>query len=345
MILIFVLIVLFLVSCFMTKKVRDYAESKLMIDLPNERSSHVLPTPRGGGIAVVVTSLLALLFLSIANEYSLPLVLGVLTAGICVAAIGFVDDLGHVSVKYRLPIHFISAFIIIYLFEGLPAIKVLGNSIEFGMVGNLLSLVAIVWLLNLFNFMDGIDGIAGIEVLCVTATIGGIAFYLYDSVFLAQFCLVMFSATLGFLVWNFPSAKIFLGDVGSGFLGLMLGAVTLLAANVDQALMWSCLIMLGVFIVDSTYTLIRRLFKGEKIYEAHRCHAYQNAALRFGQHKLVSTSVGVINLVWLMPIALTVCLGWVDGLVGVMISYLPLVFLAKYFNAGEHISDVTWLEE
>jgi Fuc2NAc and GlcNAc transferase len=126
-----------------------------------------------------------------------------------------------------------------------------------------------------------------------------------------------------------------MGDAGSGFLGITLGILSLQAAWVVPELLWSWLILLGVFVLDATWTLMRRLLRGDKVYEAHRSHAYQYASRQFGKHLPVTLAVTGINLFWLLPIALWVGLGGVDGLLGLLLAYLPLVLLAVKFKAGE----------
>jgi Fuc2NAc and GlcNAc transferase len=145
----------------------------------------------------------------------------------------------------------------------------------------------------------------------------------------------MSAAVAGFLVWNFPPAKIFMGDAGSGFLGLMLGALALYSAHIAPQMLWVWLILLGVFIVDATYTLIRRLLLGDKVYEAHRSHAYQYATRKYGRHLPVTLAVLAINLFWLAPWAVAVAFGAVDGAVALLCAYVPLLWLAWYFHAGE----------
>ena len=125
-----------------------------------------------------------------------------------------------------------------------------------------------------------------------------------------------------------------MGDAGSGFLGLMLAVLSLQAGWVVNRLFWSWVILLGVFVVDATVTLIRRMAHGERFYEAHRSHAYQHAAVHRGAHMPVTLAVGVINLCWLLPVALMVALGWLDGLLGVLIAYAPLVVAAVRLKAG-----------
>lgn len=126
-----------------------------------------------------------------------------------------------------------------------------------------------------------------------------------------------------------------MGDAGSGFLGLTLGVLSLHAAWSDPIFLWTWLILLGVFVVDATFTLIRRLLRGDKVYEAHRSHGYQYASRIVGSHRPVTMAITVINLLWLVPVAILVVLRYLDGAAGVVLAYAPLVMLAFKFHAGE----------
>jgi Fuc2NAc and GlcNAc transferase len=183
--------------------------------------------------------------------------------------------------------------------------------------------------------MDGIDAIASIEAISVC--LGGALLLIlpeYDFKNGAGPLLLLSASVTGFLFWNFPPAKIFMGDAGSGFLGIMLGLISIQAAWIAPQFFWSWLILLGVFIVDATLTLCRRFFQHEKVYEAHCSHAYQQAARFYHSHKPVSVAVAGINLCWLLPIALGVGFGKLDGFLGLTMAYFPLVLLAFHFNAG-----------
>ncbi|MNJ60286.1 putative undecaprenyl-phosphate N-acetylglucosaminyl 1-phosphate transferase [compost metagenome] len=147
--------------------------------------------------------------------------------------------------------------------------------------------------------------------------------------------LLLALAVVGFLIWNFPPARIFMGDAGSGFLGIVLGIFSLQAAWINSNLFFAWLILLGVFIVDATVTLFRRLLRGEKVYEAHRSHAYQFASRKYGRHLPVTLAVLVINLVWLIPLAVAVALEALAPWLGLVISYTPLIYLAFSFKAGQ----------
>jgi len=328
-----IVIACFMVSFVLTRYMRSYALRKNIIDNPNERSSHTVPTPRGGGVAIVASFLLAViggLALGLINH---EMTLMLLVPGSIIAILGFLDDHGHVEAKWRLLGHFIAASFVLYVFGGLPDIRCFGVNLSLGILGYVLGVLYLVWLLNLYNFMDGIDGIASIE--GITTCIGGAILYLLlgfsDS---ATLPLILAAAIAGFLCWNFPPARIFMGDAGSGFLGVTLGILSLQAAWIAPQLFWSWVILLGVFIVDATLTLIRRILRGEKIYEAHRSHAYQFASRHFGQHKLITLVVFAINIVWLLPIATLVGLRHIDGGLGVIVAYMPLIILALKFKAG-----------
>jgi Fuc2NAc and GlcNAc transferase len=126
-----------------------------------------------------------------------------------------------------------------------------------------------------------------------------------------------------------------MGDAGSGFLGIMLALLSVQAAKIEPQLFWMCLILLGVFIVDATVTLGRRVLRGEKFYEAHCSHAYQYASRTLGAHRPVTLAIGAINVFWLLPVASLVALKKMDGVWGLTVAYAPLLWLALYFKAGD----------
>ena len=327
----------------LTAAVRFYALSRSVLDIPNARSSHSVPTPRGGGVAIVASFLAGLLALT-AFVLDIPpeVFWALLGAGTAIALLGFLDDHGHIAARWRLLGHFLAALWVLYWLGGLPPLGVFGATIDFGFFGYVLSAFYLVWLLNLYNFMDGIDGIAGVEAICVC--LGGALccwlaisddrsgeLYSLPGIYLPM---LLAMAVAGFLVWNFPPARIFMGDAGSGFLGVTLGILSIHAAWNNQSLFWCWLILLGIFIVDATVTLLRRLFRGEKVYEAHRCHAYQFASRHYGRHLPVTVAVLLINILWLLPVAACVARETISGMLGLLLAYIPLVGLALKYRAG-----------
>jgi len=321
------------VSLGLTAAMRRYAIRRGLLDLPNQRSSHSVPTPRGGGVAIVLSFVASLLVLGAAGVLPSSLLWALLGAGALVAVVGFLDDLGHVPPRWRLLAHFVGAIWVLIWLGGAPSFILFGEIVDLGWTGFVMAALYLVWVLNLYNFMDGIDGIAGVEAVCVCLGAGCLHAMIGQSD-IAMVSMSLAAAVAGFLRWNFPPAMVFMGDAGSGFLGIVLGALSLFAGALAPDLYWSWLILLGVFVTDATVTLLRRLARGEKLYEAHRSHAYQHAARRLGGHLPVTLAVGVINIFWLLPIAAWVGLGELEGLAGVAIAYAPLVALAVHFRAG-----------
>jgi len=327
------LISVLLVSWALTLMLRWYALRTKLIDIPNERSSHTVPTPRGGGVAIVFAFLIALPVMKLLGLIGPELMCGLLGGGLLVAAVGFADDHNHIPARWRLLGHFAAAGWALFWLKGLAPLSIAEMTFDLGFAGSVLALIYLVWMLNLYNFMDGIDGLASAEAIC--ACLGSCLIYgLTGYVELVWVALGLAASVGGFLCWNFPPARIFMGDAGSGFLGLVLGLIALDAAWKSSDFLWSWLILLGVFIVDATCTLVRRLLSGEKVYEAHRSHAYQYAARRYGSHKVVVFAVVGINLLWLTPLAVAVGVGLLSGVIGLAVAYLPLILIACVLGAG-----------
>lgn len=317
----------------LTGVLRRYALARNVIDVPNARSSHKQPTPRGGGIAFVVCFLGGLSVFWLTGNIAPALFWGVFVACAGVALIGFLDDHGHIQARWRLLAHLCAAAWVIAWLGGIPVAGIGGFPSSLGWLGVPLALLYLGWLINLYNFMDGIDGLASVEAICVAGG-GALLYALAGGGAAMPVAILLVAVVAGFLVWNAPPAKIFMGDGASGFLGLLLGALSLQAGWDVPELFWGWLILLGVFIVDATVTLLTRLLRGEKVYEAHRTHAYQYASRRWQSHRCVTVSVLLINLFWLLPLAGAVVLGWLPGIVGVLLSYAPLVAGAIWLRAG-----------
>ncbi len=329
-----ILFALLVLSFSCTALLRAYALRRNVLDIPNERSSHQIPTPRGGGVAVVLSYLAAIALLAMDGGFATAPAAALFAGGSIIAVIGFLDDHGHVNAKWRLLVHFTGAMLVVAAAGGLPALVMFGFTVDFGVMGYVLATIAVVWILNLFNFMDGIDGIAGLEAVSVSVVMALLGYSQFGEHPLVPLMLFLEVCSLGFLLWNLPPARIFMGDAGSGFIGFQLAALALLSAHLSEKLLWCWLIMLGVFIVDATFTLLNRLRQGFKVYEAHRSHAYQHAAIQYRSHARVSYSVLLINLCWLAPWAGAVVLAGVDGATALVIAYLPLIYLVIRFKAG-----------
>lgn len=335
----FLLIILLLASITLTGLIRYFAISNKLLDIPNQRSSHTIPTPRGGGLAIVVTFFFCTLVFYFTNQAQIEIV-AALSSALFVAIIGFYDDQNHVPARWRFLIHFFSASLAIYFIKGFPLVffqlpmshSEMTAFFNLGWFGYLLGIILLVWCLNLFNFMDGTDGIAASEAIFVCTSIAGFVFSKDSNLFYLNISLA--ATVTGFLGWNWPKAKIFMGDVGSGYLGLILGIMILLAAHQVPQLLFSGLILFGIFVVDATYTLIVRFYTGQKWYEAHCSHTYQRAAKKYG-HQTVLIFCWLINLFWLLPWSILVYFKPDFSYIAVIMAYSLLVFLAVHFHAGQ----------
>jgi Fuc2NAc and GlcNAc transferase len=275
-----------------TSAVRRYALSRLM-DMPNERSSHSVPTPRGGGLSIPLVWTAGLILMAVLGLLDDRVALALVGGGAAIALLGWIDDHTPLRASVRLVAQLVAAAWTVFLI-GAPRSLDLGIAVlPLGTMGAPLAVLGLVWLINLFNFMDGIDGLAGSE-----AVLGGIAFtvvlMLAGQNGLAMCALLLAAASAGFLFWNWPPARIFMGDVGSAFIGFAFGGILLAAqpTNVPALLL---LLPLGVFITDATYTLVRRLLRGERVYEAHRTHIYQQLVQRGWSHREVTLIATMVN--------------------------------------------------
>jgi len=327
---------LFLAALVLTGLIRHYALATQLLDIPNIRSSHQQPTPRGGGLSFVMIFCTALLIGCYWQFLAPRLTFAILSSGILVAALGFIDDRQGLSAGLRLAGHFAAAAIALYAADHLPVIQILGWTVSNRLFLTGFSLFYLVWLLNLFNFMDGIDGLASSEVVfsCLAAVF---IYHLQGDFALIYLPLSLAVAVAGFLWWNFPPAKIFMGDVGSGFLGLISGLFALQASLVNPHYFWIWLILLGVFIVDASLTLIIRALQRFAVWEAHCSHAYQQAAKYYKSHRAVTLRVSAINIFWLFPWALLVSQNIVPPVLATGCAFLPLILIMIKFKAGRVI--------
>jgi len=324
----FLILLIVFLSFVLTELIRLYTLKKNLIDIPNERSSHTIPTPRGGGISIVVIFLFSITFI---DTLSRDIFFALIGSGLIIAIIGFWDDHGHIPAKWRLLTHFIAIFWVLFWLGGITEFQIFNHQFDTGFIGLVLVAFLLVWLLNLFNFMDGIDGIAANEAIFVSAA-GAFFSWMYGLENLVFIALILAATTSGFLFLNWPPAKIFMGDVGSSFLGLILGVIAY--ANILEGVsVYIWLILLSVFLVDSGVTLFRRILNGERWYEAHCSHAYQHAARKWG-HKRVSVSVIIINLFWLFPLAVFTYFKPAYGVWIVLVAFTPLIIFAFKLKAG-----------
>ncbi|ADJ27614.1 MraY family glycosyltransferase [Nitrosococcus watsonii] len=287
----FFLAALGLVGCF-----RRYALSKGLMDTPNARSSHQSPTPRGGGIVFVGLWLGVTLLVWSRGAISSEAAFLLLPGAFLVAGIGYGDDLYDVSPLWRVVMHVIAALMTVYFLLATDIRQYGWGIFSWPGLGVIVGILfALVWSINLFNFMDGIDGLAGMEA-CFVFSVGGWWLWEAEAYGYAYLAWVLVAVVAGFLVWNWPSARIFMGDGGSGFLGFLIAAFAF-AGHVwwdVPVLLW--IIVYSVFWFDATVTLLRRILAGERWYSAHRSHAYQRLCQAGWSHHKVLLAVSGVNL-------------------------------------------------
>ena len=309
---------------------RSIAQRKAWVDEPNLRSSHVASTPRGGGIVILLLVYSYLIFQYLTGGF-LWLDFLLLQLPVVIGLIGFIDDILSLPSLLRLCLYFATACWLVVGFAPLQPEQ--SGMVLFQVWGVMLvNALVITWFINLFNFMDGINGLAGFEFAFVVAAV----FLLMDIEVDAVSGLfgVAVGAVMGFLYWNFPSGKVFLGDVGSTFLAALLAWFMLYSVNNDHLSLWVWVILLAVFVTDASYTLIVRMVRRQPWLSAHRSHAYQILSRRLNSHTRVTLIVLALNVCWLLPLAWLASRqdlwgGWIA-----VLAYCPLLWMCWKLEAG-----------
>ena len=280
--------VFFLLSFLLTYIIKNYAIKNSLVAKVNERSSHRIPIPHGGGIAIAITWFTGLVYLFIQNQIDNSLFYA-LMAGTIISVVSYLDDLYELSARIRLFTQAFVAIVGLYLLGGFENLDLFFFTIKNPLFTNIIAFFMIIWFINLYNFLDGIDGYAGSEAIFLA--LSGYVF------FGGSHFLVLTMSILGFLVWNWHTAKIFMGDVGSTLLGYNIAIFTLYYANQDASNFWVWIILFGLFWFDATFTLYRRYRNGEKLSKAHKNHAYQRLHQSGWRHdKIVLFSI-LVNLI------------------------------------------------
>ncbi|RLA56357.1 MAG: glycosyl transferase [Gammaproteobacteria bacterium] len=293
-----------------------------ILDTPNERSSHQQPTPHGGGVPMLLAFAAGLL---LAASWRGAWDGGFITlalAALFLMLLGVIDDLRGLSVRLRFTVYGLLCLLVAATLLS----PVLVDSIVRGGVLVVLAATAMLWSLNLYNFMDGIDGIAAIQ--CIVACCGAalLAWGAGGDGSYALFCLLLAASHLGFLLWNWPPARLFMGDAGSIPTGFLLAGLALLGAVQGQLNPLCWLVLLAVFVTDASWTLVWRIVSGQRFTQPHRLHAYQRLSRHRGSHLELDILLLSLNALWLTPLAWVVQT-WPDyGFLLVILAYLPLLW-------------------
>jgi UDP-N-acetylmuramyl pentapeptide phosphotransferase/UDP-N-acetylglucosamine-1-phosphate transferase len=315
-----------------------------LLDHPNHRSLHQQAIPRSGGVAILLAIVLSLAVADITQVLSMEgLLLWLLAGVLMLSVVGLVDDYGHVSPLIRFATHFLAAGLLLLAGLDIAVLRLPGCSLPLPYwVALILETGFIVWMINLYNFMDGMDGFAGgMSVIGFgSLSLIGLSGGQTDFALVAG---VIAAAAGGFLLWNFPPAKIFMGDAGAPVLGYLAAALSLWGMKLALFPLWIAVLLFSPFIVDASYTLLLRMLRGEKVWQAHREHIYQQLVqLGWGHKRTVLLAYGLmlgcaVSAGYLLQASATV--QWL-GLVVWLVIYVLIILAAgllvknRYSNQG-----------
>ncbi len=311
-------IVLVLISFFLTYFIKNYMIKKSFVASVNERSSHTVPTPHGGGIAIAITWFIGLFYLYFIGQIENNLFYALLF-GAVISIVSFFDDIYELSPKLRLIIQAIVAIGGLYFLGGFETLTFGIFDIQNSIFTNIFAFFMIIWFINLYNFLDGINGYAGSEAVFLSLA----GFILFGG----NHFLVLAVAVLGFLYWNWNKAKIFMGDVGSTLLGYNVAIFTIYYANQEPTNFWIWIILFSVYWFDATLTLIRRKLNKERLSLAHKKHAYQRLTQAGWSHyKVTNYSIG-------LNILLFVIVYFVPNIIiSIILSLILIIFAMKFID-------------
>ncbi len=289
--------ILFLLSFSLTYFIKEYAIKKSLVATVNERSSHSVPTPHGGGIAVSLTWFTGLIYFYM-NDQMDPILFYALIIGAVISVVGLVDDIVELSPKLRMVVFTLVGASGLYIIGGLETITFGLFNISNIVVTSAFAMLLILWYINLTNFIDGIDSYLAVKFIFLSVA----GLLLFGGAHFA----VLGVSVLGFLYWNWHKAKIFMGDVGSTLLGYTIAIITIYYANIESSNLWIWITLYGLFWFDATMTLVRRKLNGEKLSQAHRKHAYQRLTQAGWSHSKVTLyalglNLAIFALVYFIP--------------------------------------------
>ncbi len=281
---------------------KKYALRLKIVAIPNERSLHNKVTPRGGGVIIAIVFLAFLLVFYITRQIMVAEFLVLFGGGLIMAVTGFLDDILELKASIRFIIQFFAVGWGLYWIGGIPSTVFFERLPVLYAIANAIAVVALVWFINSFNFIDGIDGLSTSSATFFSLSIGG--YFLWQGIEpYGSLLIVLAACSLAFLCFNWPPAKIFLGDAGSNFFGYLFGAMVLITVKNGYFSIWTWLIILAYLITDTTTTTFLRLCLVKGWYHTHRSHAYQNLARVLDNHKFVTCLITGINVFYLLPLA------------------------------------------
>ncbi len=285
------LILAFITSFILTWIIKNWAIKRNIIDIPNHRSSHSIPTPRGGGLSFFIVWIVSISILYFFNILTLKLLVALLLV-VPIGIVSIIDDIISLPPVTRLIIQALCAVIVVFYLGGLQNIDLGFIKINSSFLLNIFLIIGVIWFINLYNFLDGIDAYASIEAISIAL---GMFLLTKEPLYL-----LLISTVAGFLYWNWPKAKIFMGDVGSTMLGFTLIVLSIYSNNHQSANIIYWLTLSSLFWFDASITIIRRKLNRENISQPHKKHAYQRITQAGYSHKKTAVFSIIINLTFIL---------------------------------------------
>tara|TARA_B100001996_G_C18620955_1_gene577697 strand:+ start:267 stop:1292 length:1026 start_codon:yes stop_codon:yes gene_type:complete len=272
-----------------------------LFDIPNSRSSHTIPKPKGGGIGIIIPLATTVLILFSNEMISVEITKSIVIGLIFITTIGLIDDYHNLSASIRIIAYLVGSGFSLHLIGGLEFVSINENTFYLGNIGYFFGVIFLVWLTNLYNFMDGTDGFAAIQTICVSLFCFFL-FFLSENLPFYIIMLCMASTTIGFLYWNWAPAKIFMGDAGSCTIGFLFGLFCIYTENEEIISITVWAILLAPFIGDATFTLLKRIANSARWYEAHNSHAYQKLYQHGFSHNQLALGLFAANIFLIWPL-------------------------------------------
>ena len=295
------------------------------IDTPNERSNHINPTPKGAGIGIIISLLIVYYIFLPANDLIFTL------SVLLLCFISFINDNINISIILRLLTHVLLSLFVLFFWEPLLSLPLENNLIPEWLCYTLI-IIFIIWMINLYNFMDGIDGISCVQCIIVGIGVGSCLFY-SEHINKIENLLAGFlvGSSIAFLIWNWHPARVFLGDAGSIPIGFINAILTLLLFK--NGLWYVALILNNYYLADSSITLIKRIMRKEKPWQAHKSHFYQKAVKNGNTHSKVCFFIAVHGvLLIILSLFATIYSNKANILFSILISSLSTFYLLYYLN-------------
>lgn len=329
---IFLLVCAFVFSVIGVLVYRKLAVRFNIVAKTNFRTLHNSEIPKGSGIVFALVFIILVFILSTQGLVSYDLSILICWGGLVATIFGFIDDVIDVPAIIKLLVQISLCSFVVFSFGEAPLlIDTMQAPINIGIFGMVAYIGILVWLINLYNFMDGVDGMAASGTVFICAAVSTILFFVSGNIEISLVVALLAFSCLGFLIFNWPPASIFMGDAGSVFIGYIFGVLIIYTMLHSNITIWTWLTVFGYFGFDTTTTLILRVFRVKRWYGAHRSHAYQNLARVWDSHKKVTSIVLCYHLFWILPLTiLSVSYSQYQEIICLLAIFPVIIWTLKY---------------